>query len=373
MYKRPAIINNYRTSLFEEPIRGLRNLIAWPDNTGNILFLESIGSQINNCTPINIYADLIEHPQYFLENFDCLVLPMANMISNEWQCGEILDVLEAYSIPVILVSIGIQADNEKKLKDMELSRDARRLLYLAAMRSVSIGVRGEKTAIYLHDRGYENIDVIGCPSIFGPAIPITKKNIYKIATHCNLHGDWRERIQDLFVFSLKYAQGYVAQSELRLLVDRYDISDSDLAKWISNPERLKAAMLRGFECQYYSTDNNSVELRAWMKKNLVYFTDLDSWKAYLSNFDFVVGTRFHGSVMATLAGVPSLLLTTDLRVQELAEYHKLPHMPLEYMTSTTTPETLRSRVDYTEYQENMPKAKEGYRRFLVKNGLEPAD
>jgi len=374
MYRRPAIINNYRSSLYDEPFRGLRNLIAYPDNTGNILFLETIGNQIQNCTPINIYHDLLERPERFMQNFDVLVLPMANMVSEEWSYGEILDILEAYPISIVLISIGLQANDEDTLRTMNMSRDCKRLLDLARVRSQSIGVRGYKTAEYLRKQGY-SVDVIGCPSLFGPAAPLRPlENLSRIATHCTLHGTWRQSIRNLFEFSWKYAQGYVAQGELRLLVDRYDVTDEELETWIYDPNRLKAAKARTFEYTYYADTNPTPdELRTWFRRNLNYFVDIDAWKAYLTTFDFVVGTRFHGSVMATLAGTPSLLLTTDLRVLELAEYHQLPHIPLTDIHEGTVPEELIEHVTYDRYNAVNAEAKQHYKSFLLHNGLTPSD
>lgn len=374
MYKRPAIINNYRSSLYDEPLRGLRNLVAYADNTGNVLFLETIGNQIQGCTPINIYRDLLERPEWFMKNFDVLVLPMANMISEEWSYGEILDVLEAYPIPIVLVSVGLQTEDEVTLLTMKMSNDCRRLLDLARIRSQSIGVRGYKTAEYLKEQGYP-VDVIGCPSLFGPAASLRPlKDPTRIATHCTLHGGWRQSIRNLFEFSWKYAQGYVAQSELRLFVDRYDVTDEELEAWISDPNRLKSAKARTFEYMYYADKNPTPdELRAWFRKNLNYFIDIDAWKAYLAKFDFVVGTRFHGSVMATLAGTPSLLLTTDLRVLELAEYHRLPHIPLTSIHEGTVPKELVEYVNYDEYNAAAAEAKRHYKSFLIYNGLTPSD
>jgi hypothetical protein len=374
MYKRPAIINNYRSSLYDEPVRGLRNLIAYPDNTGNILFLETIGNQIQNCTPINIYYDFLERPEWFMQNFDVLVLPMANMVSEEWSYGEILDMLETYPIPIVLVSIGLQVDDEYALRTMKMSRDCKRLLDLAQTRSQSIGVRGYKTAEYLRKQGY-SVDVIGCPSLFGPAAPLRSlKNPSRIATHCTPHGTWRQSIRNFFEFSWKYAQGYVAQNELCLLVDRYDVTDEELETWIHDPNRLKVAKARTFEYTYYADTNPTPdELRTWFRRNLNYFVDIDAWKAYLAKFDFVVGTRFHGSVVATLAGTPSLLLTTDLRVLELAEYHQLPHIPLTDIHEDTMPEELIEHVTYDRYNAVNAEAKQHYKSFLLHNGLTPSD
>lgn len=375
MYTRPAIINNYKSSLYDVPVRGLRNIIAYSDNTGNILFLNSIGDQIQNCTPVNIYNDFMGCPEEFMEKYDVLVLPMANMVSPTWRSPELLDMLEKYPIPIVLVSIGIQADTKEELKDFHLSVDAKRLLDLAAQRSSTIGVRGAVTAELLAELGYP-VQIIGCPSVFSHPVKTVcncKNTFEHIATHCTLHGLWREDIKNLFTFSRKYAQSYIAQSELRFLVDTYDIPDETLEQWIQDPDRLVAAKNRLFEYSYYSNNETEAqELRAWVRKSLKYFVDIQDWTKTLSELDLIVGTRFHGTIVGLLAGTPSLLLTTDLRTKELAEYHHIPHVPISVLTPTTTPEDLRQYLNFDSYWTHRNLAHLRYFDFLRKNNLEAA-
>ncbi len=374
MYNKPAIANNYRTSIYDEPSpRGLRNLIAWPENIGNLVFLNAIEDQIKDCKPINFYDDVISRPEWFMENYDVLILPMANMVSSSWAIPDLVAVLQKYPIPITLLSIGVQANNKEDLRNMKLSADAISILNIAKERSNSIGVRGEISAEYLSNLGY-SVDIIGCPSIF--STPLNKvcdchKEFNKIAIHSTPDGNWREELKSLFEFSRKYAHAYIAQSELRMLVDRYGISEAILAEWIPDQNRLEVAKNKLFEYQYYSrTEEDAALLREWMRKSLIFFADTEEWKSYLSGFDLVVGSRFHGTIMSILAGAPSLLLTTDLRTQELAEYHRIPRAPISIMTPNTTPEDLRQYVDFDPYWNFKSIAHMKYLDFLHKNGLE---
>ena len=376
MYKHPAIANNYKTSLYDEPIRGLRNLITWPENMGNLVFLNTIEEQIKGCKPVNFFTDVCERPEWFMENFDVLILPMANMVSESWSISGLITTLQKYPIPIILISIGIQINNKDNFLTLNPSSDAKALLNLAKDRSVSIGVRGEYTAEYLSKLGYP-VDIIGCPSIFAKPLNTIcecKGDFQRIATHATLDGGWREDLKNLFEFSRKYAQAYIAQGELRLLVDRYDISEETLTEWVYNKERLEIAKNKLYEYQYYSrTEEDAAALREWMRKSLVFFTDTNAWKAYLASFDLVVGSRFHGTVMGILAGTPSLLLTTDLRTQELADYHRIPQAPFSVINENTTPEDLRQYLDFDHYWHFKNTAHMRYLDFLHKNGLESAD
>jgi hypothetical protein len=375
MYSRVAVTNNYATSLYPAPIRkGLRNLIEAPDNIGNIVFLNAISTQIKNCTSIHIQKDLCSRPKWFMDNFDVLVLPMANMVSSYCSFDNLVDVLEKYPIPIVLLSIGVQAINETELQNMTPSEPVVRLLNLARSRSQTIGVRGAITSEYLTRLGYL-VDTIGCPSVFEAQGIVSKKSLVnRVATHCTPRCAWPEAVKNLFAFSWKYAQGYVAQSELQFLIDKYDIPDPRLKEWIRDKARLEQATNRSLEYSYFAaTDPSPEELQKWLKRNLTFFTDLPTWKEYLATFDLIVGSRFHGGVMGTLAGAPSLILSSDLRTRELVEYHQLPYMPLANFTRGMTPEFLMERIDYRRFQRDLPRQRQAYKLFLIKNGLEPTN
>jgi hypothetical protein len=46
-----------------------------------------------------------------------------------------------------------------------------------------------------------------------------------------------------------------------------------------------------------------------------------------------IGVRFHGSVMSTLSNTPTLILYPDIRVKEFVDYHLLPNMDFDKITS----------------------------------------
>jgi hypothetical protein len=54
------------------------------------------------------------------------------------------------------------------------------------------------------------------------------------------------------------------------------------------------------------------------------FYDTNQWRAWTSTMDFSFGRRFHGSVIALQAGVPSLMVTVDDRMREMLDFSGLP-------------------------------------------------
>ena len=57
--------------------------------------------------------------------------------------------------------------------------------------------------------------------------------------------------------------------------------------------------------------------------NLYSFYDTNQWRAWTSTMDFSFGRRFHGSVIALQAGVPSLMVTVDDRMREMLDFSGL--------------------------------------------------
>lgn len=62
------------------------------------------------------------------------------------------------------------------------------------------------------------------------------------------------------------------------------------------------------------------------RKNIIIPNNYDNWKNILSNYDFVIGTRIHGALMALICNIPTLLIVIDSRTYELAEIFKLPYI-----------------------------------------------
>ena len=54
------------------------------------------------------------------------------------------------------------------------------------------------------------------------------------------------------------------------------------------------------------------------------FFDTNQWRAWASSMDFNFGRRFHGSIIAMQAGVPSLMVAVDDRMREMLGFTGLP-------------------------------------------------
>src|SRR5699024_3103609 len=120
-----------------------------------------------------------------------------------------------------------------------------------------------------------------------------------------------------------------------------------------------------------SSDNYPVKMSdsVYMNNRVRFFLNVPTWLNFLKQADLSFGARLHGNITATIAGTPSILITKDARMRELAEYHGLTHIWYNEITAETMLEELVEKSDF-----KMPTKKQGknfdhFIDFLNKNNL----
>lgn len=368
-----AIFNNYKFHLYNDPQpSGIRNIISYSDNIGNIVFLESIESQ-TGAEPISIY-DFVSNYKDYEEKFDMFILPLANMISKSFQLSnDFLSALESINKPICIFSIGIQVYKADELNSLEMNDMIKRVLNLSKKFDTTIGLRGHYTEEYLKKMGFDNTMVIGCPSIFlNKVVPNVRESFTpdKILISGSYNGNWREPLKNLFKFGYDNSAKYLIQSESRLLYDKFNIKESDLDDWLVDDSKKSYLKNKMYDYNYYRHNEVEVDrLRNWFIEDSIYFSNFNDWLNN-SKFDLSIGVRFHGSVMSTLAGTPTLILSGDLRVQELVDYHGLPNMNLFDFESDMNKIDLYQMIDYIDFQNKYDNLLSRYVQFLKLNGIE---
>jgi hypothetical protein len=365
---RVAIFNNYKIH-FNDFNKTVKNTISYAENIGNIVFLESIARE-TGADEISIHH-FHENKKYYEDNYDLLILSLANMLSPHFNMSEeILESLENTKIPICIFSIGIQVDNIDELEGMEISEKAKRVLKLSTKSGTIIGLRGEYTKIYLDSIGVKNTQVIGCPSIFYKKnIPIKSKNIDKILISGSFNGVWRNQLKKLFKFGIENNTDYLIQSESRILLDKYIPNIDEIESWSIQKDRYDYLKDDDYDYKYYSHENIDYRLlKKWMINKSIFFNDFDNWLSSM-NYDLNVGVRFHGSVMSTLSGVPTLILSGDTRVDEFVKFHELPNININLFNDNLNPCEIYELIDYSNYSYKYDYLKNNYIDFLNKNGL----
>jgi hypothetical protein len=108
----------------------------------------------------------------------------------------------------------------------------------------------------------------------------------------------------------------------------------------------------------------------YVQKHFAKFFTVPSWRAYMAeNFDFCLGTRFHGNMVALQAGVPALWVEHDMRTKELCEHLNLPSIAHAKLPGIKSIQDLAGQCSYDAYWAGMPKRMTEFLAYLQGNGV----
>src|SRR5699024_3422250 len=100
-----------------------------------------------------------------------------------------------------------------------------------------------------------------------------------------------------------------------------------------------------------------------------YFLSAPKWIEFLKQVDLSFGARLHGNITATIAGTPSILITKDARMRELAEYHQLTSITKDDIKDNTKLSDVIQQVDFHRPEKRQAENFDHYNDFLNKNNL----
>lgn len=340
-------------------------------NTGNLLFTNAVWNQIAGPKErINFTFD----PGKLNERLDALVIPAANWLSPHVDFSDLADLVEQLTIPVVLIGLGAQDAGYSG--QIDIPEGTVRFVRAVAERSASISVRGEYTRQILNGLGIENVTVTGCPSLYhdfrGFAAPPNKLHVrfrrglihatrYTASYAPFARTDSLQRR----LFRLAYAQGMdiLFQSEPEEMALLTGLRSRD-----AFDERLKGLLLE----TYGETDWD--RLVNYVESHGRVFFDVRDWARALDKYDYILGTRLHGTIMALNSGVPAILIHHDSRTREVAEFAAIPSIQAGSADlSSRQIESMFRRSDRYEYYTRRLKNAVTYRRFLESNGLLAAE
>ena len=116
------------------------------------------------------------------------------------------------------------------------------------------------------------------------------------------------------------------------------------------------------------------DFSAWTKAKRHVFFDVPSWMNFYKNFDFVVGPRIHGIMLALQAGVPAVCIAIDSRTKELCETMHIPHVMAATMKTNITKKDLMNyfRFDPEGFDVNRKYLANKFVTFFHNNGIQPS-
>jgi hypothetical protein len=313
-------------------------------NTGNLAFQYAAFHRVLGDARVTV--PFAFDPAEVRERARMVCIPAANFLYSGFDLGALAERLEATGLPLLVLGLGAQAMHD--IGEVKLQPGTERLLHLFRERCRRIMVRGRHTGAVLERQGVHNFEVLGCPSNFinpdgelgaailarleagAPRLVAYAPTFYPYnaaAERAVLDEIGPERLLEI-----------VAQDPLAAVaLARGEGAAPEVAAWVAREAGFLSAM-----------DAETRDL--WLPRLRAYFS-AESWLEGYRRVDAVIGTRIHGAALGWQAGRPALVISYDLRTEELAETMGLPFvkaaaLPAGGTLAALTEGTMRAATAY---------------------------
>lgn len=339
-------------------------------NTGNLVYASAINQMLGGKLESRNWANPIDQVKTIG------VLTLANQLGSHVDMGRLAKIYESIKCNLVGVGLGAQAINTEQ--SLELSTGTIQWVQNIQKHSISsapnISLRGEFTYRILEK--YKLSDktvVLGCPSLFinpvnnlGALISskfvIQPERIGVIAG--NPHISALKKIEISLIRMIdKNNCAYICQHPYEMIqIGRGEVE-------------LLSQNTRDQYRQYIHPQLTNDEFISWCNEKARSFFAPVAWMEHLKQFDFVIGTRIHGIMLALQAGVPAVCITHDSRTQEMCETMQIPHVEAKNVIDGIKREDIPHlfNFDPVKFDKNRQFLAAGYINFFISNELNPAD
>lgn len=306
-------------------------------NTGNLAFWSSIIHLFEpDCVPYWYKSLNID-----LGDYDAIILTDLIWINEEQDYSWLKDLVQNHSDRIVVMSVGLQSRTFKH--KFKLHESVVEILKLLSSKR-TIGVRGKYTASVLRKYGIDNIQIIGCPSMYywnNRNLKISSDTAYPhvpVVNFRSIYGDFSAPELKLFDTFVDSKSPFIEQNDLDYT-----------------------------ECPAIASSKSRTMYLEKYKR--VYCSNI-SWMKGIWNYTHSIGMRFHANVIALRAGLPALFITHDTRTKEMTDFFHLPSVSIKNMPEYSTLDDLIDLIDYSDFNENYPRLFDNFLDFLHKNGME---
>lgn len=339
-----------------------RTMAVFGANSGNLLFADAVFKYLYTSEAQTLVSDGYQFPtdsaefsaEAINEQFDAVVFPAAN-----WLAGYYRHMLPLYAakirqlrIPCVILGLGAQSGADNSFDFLSrLGPEAKDFLSAVSNKCHSISVRGEFTAECLRRLGFNNVNITGCPSFYRNLqnLSVDKASVPRENFRLAVNGNKKH----LTALRTELFQRYDS-----VLFSQGDLLRVGLDRWRTPWRDLRRVLGDGFSLDLLSSGR--VRL----------FGDITPWIEELRRYHFSIGTRIHGNIIALLSGVPALVVAHDSRTAEMANFYRIPTIPLHSLRRGFDPYDLYQAADYTPMIAGYPDRLANMARFLEANGLQ---
>lgn len=339
-------------------------------NTGNLAFCYALWRNLDGL-PIKSWLE--ERSALFTPEATG-VMTLANQLGPHADLGYFDKLIKRHQSKLVGVGLGAQAGTSHSVEIPAGTIAWLKTIQDRAPTSApNLGVRGEFTLKVLQEKNLaSNAVVVGCPSLF---ISPNKRlgaeiqsrwtgDPQKIAVTAG-HPRWTHlaKIEKSLVALLTGIQDYIVQSPKSMIAFGHgktsQISTEDLM------------LIR----DYIDPELPMDCVPAWAQDHAVSFFSALAWMEHIRHFDFVVGSRIHGVMLAMQMGVPAMCITHDSRTLELCQTMMVPYVEAKDILRGFTKKMLldQYQFDGPRFDRHRQWRANIYHDFLLGNLLKPAD
>ena len=335
------------------------------NNLGNLLYAASVYKSL--CTDkiksfIPIYFknnQILSDKEIDRINNTCkyFIIPLADAIRQDFmpKLETMTTLIKSLKIPCCIIGMGIRAPyNVCKPISYTFDDIVKNFISAVLDKSATIGVRGQITADYLSGLGFKidnHINVIGCPSMYfyGDKLKVKDVNITTNSSIC------------YNTQTFKYPQFTSYLHKQAQLFQKYALIPQIV-------KELKYIYLgKEFKTQNISQDEIA---QMYLEEDCYFFNNVKSWLNFMKTVDFTFGLRLHGCIASLIMGNKVLLFPHDARQKELAEFHAIPSIPINKVSTDKNIFELIERIDFHSPEKVHKQNFDNYVKFLKENNIE---
>jgi hypothetical protein len=339
-------------------------------NTGNLAFHEAIDSHLGGQLPVVSWTAT---PEQIDQAGPMAVIPSANQLGPHADFGNLAKKFSALHCHLMSIGLGAQGNTNGDIPIVPEGTVAwvRQIAEHGRDGVPNISVRGEFTKKVLDHHGLgKHCVVLGCPSLFinpapnlGEIIASNLRPIKRLAVAAG-HPRWTHlgRIEASLAAIVTATGGsYVGQSPF-----------TSIALTRGEARNLPENELR--DCRDYACPGMDFEeFVRWSERHGNVFFDIPAWMEHYRRFDFVIGARIHGVMLALQAGIPGVCIVHDSRTLELCQTMMVPHVLARDVSGGIARDQLVNllKFDADAFDANRREIAKNYVDFLEVNGLSP--
>lgn len=339
-------------------------------NTGNLAYQYAVALHIGGSPAVIAWGS---DPKIINTVGDIGVIPAANQFGAHVDYTSLGERFSELTCNIVMIGLGAQSNVDGTIPSVPEGTVSwvREIAKRSPNGVPNISTRGEFTKTVLGHYGLGDSAVaLGCPSLFinpdpnlGQAIASNLGKIDRIAVPAG-HQSWKHlsRIEASLARMVTATGGsYVGQHALPMM----QLTRGEAR--LMSEEDLKA-------CRDFAAPEMSIEeFINWSERHGNLFLDIPSWMEHYRRFNFVIGARIHGVMLALQVGTPGVVVAHDSRTKELCETMLLPYVLAKDVASGITRDQLPDlfNFDADAFDQNRRTIAKRYVAFLEDNEIQP--